>query len=75
VLVHDEACHCPPKKPPNRLEMASMLPHAVEPIDRTISLYDFGIAIDVDLDRAKIEPELIDIHLEPCELMTLILND
>ena len=55
--------------------MALVFPHAVEPIDRTISLYDFGIAIDVDLDRAKIEPELIDIHLEPCELMTLILND
>jgi hypothetical protein len=52
--------------------MASMLPQAVDSIDRTINLYDFGIAIDVDLDRAKIEPDLIAIHLEPCELMTVI---
>jgi hypothetical protein len=52
-----------------------MRPHAVDSIDRAISLYDFGIAIDVHLDRAKIEPDLIDIHLEPCELMTVILND
>jgi hypothetical protein len=50
--------------------MALVFPHAVEPIDRTISLYDFGIAIDVDLDRAKIEPEL-----EPREHTTVILND
>jgi hypothetical protein len=55
--------------------MASMFPRAVDSIDRATSLYDFGIAIDVDLDRAKIEPDLIDIHLEPCEHTTVILND
>jgi hypothetical protein len=60
---------------PEAKAMALVVPHAVDSIDRAISLYDFGIAIVVDLDRAKIEPDLIDIHLEPCEHTTVILND
>ena len=55
--------------------MALVFPQAVDSIDRATSLDDFGIAIDVDLDRANIEPDLTDIRLEPCEFITVILND
>jgi hypothetical protein len=50
-FVHDEACHGPAQVPPNRLEMASMLPNIVDFLYLAASLNDFGIAIDVDLDR------------------------
>ena len=53
---------------PEAKAMALVVPHAVDSIDRAVSLDDFGIAIDVDLDRVKIEPDLIDIRLEPYEL-------
>jgi hypothetical protein len=55
ILIHDKAPHVSPEEPPDRLEVALMFPDIVDFIDCTVSLNNFCIATDGNLDGVKIE--------------------
>ena len=62
IVVHHKASHASPEELPDRLEMAWMLPDAVDSFDAAIGLHDLRIAADGDFDAAKIEQNSPGIH-------------